>query len=45
MPLEQRVSLYLLLLRDVLALVPSRYEVADARAEVQEILLAHNIKE
>lgn len=43
-PLEQRVTLYLLLLRDVLALVPPRYDMADALVQVQESLHAHDIE-
>ncbi|MBO0778410.1 MAG: hypothetical protein J2P37_06230 [Ktedonobacteraceae bacterium] len=43
MPLEERVTLYLLLLRDVLALVALRYDVAEALLQVQERLHAHNI--
>lgn len=43
-PLEQRVTLYLLLLRDVLMLIAPRYDVADALVQVQESIHAHNIK-
>jgi hypothetical protein len=42
MPLEQRVALYLLLLRDVLDLVPPHCEVEDALVQVQESLRAHD---
>jgi hypothetical protein len=38
---EQRVTLYLLLMRDVLALVPPQYDVAGALMNVQESLQAH----
>lgn len=40
---EQRVSCYLLLMRDVLALVPPQYDVAGALMNVQESLQAHGL--
>jgi len=38
---EQWVTRYLLLMRDVLALVPPQYDVAGALMNVQESLQAH----
>lgn len=41
--LERRVALSMGLLRDVLALVPEQYDVARARANIQETLQAHGL--
>ena len=41
--LEQRVALSMLLLCDVLALVPERYDVTRVRANIQESLRVHGL--